>query len=351
MALKGSGRVFSEEEIRDIERRLIAKESRRIIANHLGIGIGLLSRVLKRHGIEVKAVRAKEIEDKLDTVIERYRQEGIGYQQLAREMRLDPSHLRAALVRRGLKIHHKTDAVTEQAIIADYRHSGLLNQDILKKHGVSETVLERLIHENKLERVVKPVRPSPWERAGKRTPYQCWLDKYGREEADRRMALAQDKMSRNSPRFGKPALYGGGKSWQGWYKGVFFRSLKELTYMTKLERGGVQWMSGEGREWMVSYIDWDGKTKTYRADFILPATKEMVEVKPKTLWDTPKVKRKKEAAEAWCKERGLTYMLVDPGMVDGDALVAAYQAGHIKWIERTQKRFEEVHGEALTKAA
>lgn len=37
----------------------------------------------------------------------------------------------------------------------------------------------------------------------------------------------------------------------------------------------------------------------------------MVEIKPKYLWNSDIVKRKKEAAEIWCKENNLTYKLID----------------------------------------
>jgi hypothetical protein len=154
------------------------------------------------------------------------------------------------------------------------------------------------------------------------------------------------KMSENNARYGKPALYGGGKSWQGWYKETYFRSLKELSYILTLEESKIEWISGELKEYMMPYLDWDGRPKTYRADFIIPSTKTMIEIKPKNLWETPMVKKKREIGKNWCAKNGMTYVLID-SVIDTDLMLAHYKAGHIKWIPKTQVKFDEKYGKLV----
>ena len=46
--------------------------------------------------------------------------------------------------------------------------------------------------------------------------------------------------------FGRPTPQGSGNGWKGWYKGWFFRSLKELSYVVNvLEPNGDIWESAE----------------------------------------------------------------------------------------------------------
>lgn len=348
MPPRGSGRQYSEDEIADIERRIRGKEHRPDIAKSLGIGRTTLARVLKRYGIEVYTVRAKEIDERIDEAVRLYMSNGRSYQRAARAMRLDPSHLRKALVRRGIDIRPNwISSDIETAVMNDYLYSGLMVKDIVARNRVSEPTLRRLIAKHDLKRIVPAPRMSPWENAGKRTPYQVWVDKYGQEAADKRMSLARDRMSQNSPRYGKPALQSIGASWQGWYKGIYFRSLKELMFMmTELDKQGVQWVNGEQKEYMIKYTHFNGRPRTYRSDYVILSSRLMVEVKPKYLWETPLVKLKQEAAEIWCKEQGFTYMLVDP-ILDKTKMLGAYRNGFIRWIDRTMVKFEKKHGREL----
>ena len=72
-----------------------------------------------------------------------------------------------------------------------------------------------------------------------RNVYGIWVEKYGEEEANKRMARAKIKWSKassgkNNPMYGKPTPNGSGNGWSGWYKGWFFRSIKELSYMINI---------------------------------------------------------------------------------------------------------------------
>ena len=66
----------------------------------------------------------------------------------------------------------------------------------------------------------------------------------------------------------------------------------------------------------------------------------LIEIKPKKLWETPLVKLKREAAEKFCNERGLTYKLIDV-VPNSSILKDKYLNGEIRFVEKYKTRFEK----------
>jgi len=135
---------------------------------------------------------------------------------------------------------------------------------------------------------------------------------YGEEKANNiKNKLSIAALGENNPMFGKPSPQGSGNGWSGWYKGWFFRSLKELSYMIYvIERFNLKWETGENAKYKIYYIDYKNNKRTYHPDFLINE-KYLVEIKPKNLWNSNSVKRKKEAAETWCKEHNFIYKLTE----------------------------------------
>jgi len=97
--------------------------------------------------------------------------------------------------------------------------------------------------------------------------------------------------------YGKPSPQGSGNGWSGWYKGKYFRSIMELSFIINyLEKNKIKYSSAETRELSVQYTDWKGSERNYFPDFLLEE-KTIAEIKPKRLIQSDGVKRKKEAAE------------------------------------------------------
>ncbi len=146
-----------------------------------------------------------------------------------------------------------------------------------------------------------------------RTPYEIWIEKYGKEKADRLHKEWCKKHSVNNsgsgnPMYGKPSPNGSGNGWKGWYKEIFFRSLRELMYLIYLDENNIEWVNGETLR--IKYKDYKGKDRTYRPDFIHDGM--LVEIKPKRLQNTPTNLSKRKAAEAYCVKVGLKHKYVDP---------------------------------------
>lgn len=175
-------------------------------------------------------------------------------------------------------------------------------------------------------------------------PYPFWVSTYGKEEADKRLALAATKKSvansgERNPMYGKPSPQGSGNGWKGWYNGAFFRSIRELMFRIEMEEQKKQFCTGESKKTAIQYTDPMGQVRNYFPDFIVEE-KHMVEVKPKRLWNTPTIKAKRLAAEQWCQQNGMDYSLSDP-KIDIDKIKKLWEDGCIKWMKDYETKFRE----------
>lgn len=175
--------------------------------------------------------------------------------------------------------------------------------------------------------------------------YDVWVEKYGIDIANDKMINYKKKQSFNNTgvknkMYGKPAPNGAGNGWSGWYNGWFFRSLRELTYMIKIiERFNLDWKTAETNNYKITYVDYDGLTKNYFPDFIV-SNKYLVESKPKKLWNSNKVLRKKSAAIEFAKKHNLKYKIVDVGRLTDVEIKNLYDTGKIKFIDRYEKLYK-----------
>lgn len=175
--------------------------------------------------------------------------------------------------------------------------------------------------------------------------YQSWVDKYGKEIADKKMRDYKEKKSievsgKNNPMYGKPSPKGSGNGWSGWYNGWYFRSLIELSYMVNvIERFNLNWESAEKNKWVVKYEGVDGNMKNYFPDFVIN-NKYLVECKPKNLWGSKINILKKEAAENFCENKKMKYKLTEVRKLTDKELLDLYQNGKIKFIERYEQKFK-----------
>ena len=86
----------------------------------------------------------------------------------------------------------------------------------------------------------------------------------------------------------------------------------ERKMMVRLEQDSevAKWQKRHGIS--IAWIDTQGRRCNYRPDFLVEYTgghKVLIEVKNPAMMDSPSVLRKRSAAEAWCKQRGMAYEL------------------------------------------
>lgn len=179
-----------------------------------------------------------------------------------------------------------------------------------------------------------------------KTVYDIWVEKYDKEMADIKQSELKLKLSKaasgkNNPMYGKPSPSGSGNGWSGWYKGWFFRSILELSYMINvIERFNLKWKNGESNQYKIKYVDLNGTDRTYRPDFIIE-DKYMVEIKPKRLQDSKKVSIKKEAATKWCNLNGLVYKITSCIILTDNEIKELIQNNTVELTNRYKLKYNE----------
>jgi len=182
-----------------------------------------------------------------------------------------------------------------------------------------------------------------------RTYYNQWVKKYGIKEANLKIEELKNKKSiqnkgEKNPMYGKPIPTGVGNGWCGWYKGWHFRSLLELSYMINvIERFNLKWENAEYIK--IPYKDQDNKIKNYLPDFVIE-NKYLVELKPKKLWNSNTIVRKKEAAILYCNNNGLKYKIthcINPiKIID---IKDKILSGEIVFMERYNEKIKNYYNE------
>lgn len=251
------------------------------------------------------------------------------------------------LIKRTLKKHGVkrlrnlfTERIKDE-LIADYIANQLTLQQIADKHGISVSYVSNSVRG---WGIVNPERMTVFRgdinarRQGK-TTYQLWVDRYGKDEADKRQEKLRARLSsrasgKNNNMYGKPSPQGAGNGWKGWYREHYFRSLREVMFMIKMDDEGIAWAPGEKGN-SIRYT-FNGAERTYRPDFIVGNI--MYELKPVKLHDTPNVVAKKEAAEAYCLARGMEYRLTDWVIVKS-VIQVALDRGDIRFDRKYLDKF------------
>ena len=168
---------------------------------------------------------------------------------------------------------------------------------------------------------------------------------YGEEKAlNYRKKLSLASSGKNNSMYGKPSPQGSGNGWSGWYKGWYFRSLLELSYMINIiEKQNLLWDTGERAKYSVPYIDWDGTDRTYFSDFIIEENR-MIELKPSNLRNSKTVLLKEQAASLWCSEHNFVYQIVESSEVcnlSKKEIKQLHDSDQLKFINRYEEKYKK----------
>lgn len=162
--------------------------------------------------------------------------------------------------------------------------------------------------------------------------------RYGIDKAAE-MKAAQSKRNsgEGNPMYGKPAPRKSGNGISGKYRGIYFRSLLELSYMIKLDFDQIEFVSCEALRKRFEY-ELDGVKRTYYPDFFIPSINEYVEVKPSQMLKNLEVNIKVEAVRA-AGERIKFITQRDMVKIKKDELMKLIEAGTVtidesklKWL-------------------
>ena len=175
-----------------------------------------------------------------------------------------------------------------------------------------------------------------------KTIYQAWTNKYGKDEADKRLNDFKNKISESTsgeknPMYGKPSPQGSGNGWSGWYNGFFFRSLIELSYLVYLNRFKINYKNGEFVK--IQYQDYLGNNKNYFPDLIIE-NKYLVEIKPRSLIKSKTVEFKTEAGKKWSQANGFIYKIISPKKISFEKIKKLHDSNEIIFTKRYEEKFK-----------
>ncbi len=309
---------------------------RKACAEHLGRQASSIQHKTVRLGLKSKAPRVgrKRVFDE-EAVCQAYRECG-DRKRVAELFDTYPDRISQIVQRHGIEVRLKSRFRDHQeAIIKDYQANEMDMQELAAKYDLSDDRIREGLRELGLyddKRRLLFVEG--------RDIMAIWVAKYGTEEAENRRSAWKAKLSEtsrgaNNPMYGKPTPQGAGNGWKGWYRGQYFRSLREVAFMIDADAKGLIWTPGERKELTIRYES-NGNPRTYRPDFRIGDT--LYEIKPIKLHATPSVVAKAEAARLFCAERGLTYVLTDIE-IKPDVLRAAYDKGLIRFDRDYEARF------------
>jgi hypothetical protein len=166
-------------------------------------------------------------------------------------------------------------------------------------------------------------------------------ENYGKQKAaEIRNIRSKNASGKNNPMYGKPAPQGSGNGWQGWYKGTYFSSILELSFMVHCENTKIKFFAiSSKKEYSIKYII--GETnRTYFPDFLINES-TVVEVKPSRLIYTELNSCKIKAAREKLGEHFLVMTEKDIEILSVDTIKKMYYNGEIQFIKRYEKMFKE----------
>lgn len=130
---------------------------------------------------------------------------------------------------------------------------------------------------------------SKFEAAHEAKKGKTFEEYYGEERARvLRQKISRATSGSNNPMYGKSPSKLSGSGLKGYFKNVFFRSYLELSYLIQLDKLHVKVESAETTKFTVLY-KLDNVNRTYKPDFYLPDTNEVIEIKWSRLAQTKKV--------------------------------------------------------------
>jgi len=119
-----------------------------------------------------------------------------------------------------------------------------------------------------------------------------------------RQLYSLQRRGKKNPAYGKVYPGVGRSKYQGWYKGIHFRSLWELSFLVEMFEKHETITS---EPFSIKYT-LNGRDRTYKPDFLIED--RLYEIKPKALLGHESVVPKLTAGQKFCEENCLRYVIV-----------------------------------------
>lgn len=226
------------------------------------------------------------------------------------------------LIKKSVK-PQKGVSMKERCHLSDEEYNQLKEKRSLQVQGKSNPMYGDHNHTKGLEKYNESRKGKTWEEV------------YGKELSDKmKERMSERQIGEKNHMFGKPAPTGSGNGWSGWYKGLYFRSLLELSFI--IENPDVE----NAETIKIPYNDYDNSKRTYHPDF--KKGNVIYEIKPKNLLNSATNKLKFEAANDFCKSHMLIYKIVteeDVHKLTNSEIKRLHDSGELKFIERYEEMY------------
>jgi len=164
---------------------------------------------------------------------------------------------------------------------------------------------------------------------------------YGTEKAAQIKAKISKKASGElNPAYGK-IYVNGGKSVKGYYKGFFFRSLFEYSFMKHLECRGISLDTDVKYESHRFEYEWNNKKRTYCSDFFVISENVLYEVKPLYALNNEINQCKFQAAQRALEGTGIMFRVVTENDFRKISFDEARKDVDVVWKEETFRYFND----------
>ncbi len=244
------------------------------------------------------------------------------------------------LNKNGLNIRKKNEL--SKTVLTKEQQQEIIDLHLIDKLGVRTISRKLKLHRRIIKRTLieNNIKISKYNK--NYNVYICWKAIYPNdwETMKKDLAIRQsvNSMGRN---LGKIPAKGCGNGWCGWYKGWFFRSLRELSFMVKeIEANNLQWESGESDRHKIEYIGLDGQIRAYYPDFIIN-NKIIIEVKPLALQKNKIVMLKSKFAKEFAIKNNMEYKIIDVDILDFEIIDKLVCDSSITFTDITQKKYDE----------
>lgn len=165
---------------------------------------------------------------------------------------------------------------------------------------------------------------------------------YGCEKAQEiSKKLSLNNSGENNPMYGKPSPIGSGNGWSGWYNGIYFRSILELSYLKYLIDNNIKFENGECSKYAIQYIH-NNTQRNYFCDFVINE-KTFIEVKPYKLLKTEQNKAKFSEAT---KKHGKNFKIIterDIIVLSTQDIINLYQSRKLRFIKRYDEKYKVLY--------
>lgn len=204
----------------------------------------------------------------------------------------------------------------------------------------AEAAKEKMSEKLSYRRRIGDLKNQTWAKYNKSCKGKTLEERYNSEQKaeEIKKKISKATKGKNNPMYNKPSPTGSGNGWSGWYKGFYFRSLLELSFLIRNKENRIS----SAETFSIPYVDYAGSERTYHPDFIMDDS--VIEVKPIKLVNTVNNKLKFEAAKKYFENKEYSFRILTEKEIiklSKDEIISLHDNNEIKFLDRYELKYKE----------